>query len=812
MKYCFTLVLSLLLTGLFAQKKEPTTITEKVANFKKYEGFVTFYYDAQQDRVYLEIERFGEEFLYINSLPAGLGSNDIGLDRGQLGGTRIIRFDRIGPKLLMVQPNYAYRAISDNPMEVKAVKDAFAESTLWGFNVIAEEQGKVLVDATSFFIRDAHGISRRLKGQNQGNFSLDASRSTFYLDRTRNFPENTEFEATISFKGYGTGWYLNSVSPSREAITLRMHHSFVKLPDDQYTPRDFDPRASFGSTSYMDYASPISENITKRFINRHRLEKKDPSASVSEAVEPIVYYLDPGTPEPIRSALMDGAKWWNQAFEAAGYKDAFQVKILPDDADPMDVRYNMINWVHRSTRGWSYGASVRDPRTGEIIKGNVSLGSLRVRQDFLIAVGLMAPYEGEQISDEMQEMALARLRQLSAHEVGHTIGLAHNYTSSINGRASVMDYPHPLVTMKNGQIDLSNAYDTKIGDWDKVAITYGYQDFPDGTDEKAALNEIMRKAYHEQGLTFLSDQDARPAGSAHPQAHLWDNGANAAEELDRMMEIRKTVLSNLGENSIPEGEPMATLEEVLVPMYFFHRYQVEAATKVVGGLNYTYALKGDGQEPTSLVDPKLQRQALESVLKAIEPEALMLPESLIRQIPPRPLGYRRSNEVVKLRTGLTFDPIGAAEAAADMPVSFLLHPDRATRLVEYKARDRKQPGLDYVLAELITTTWKSDRSDDLEGEIGRMVDMVVLRRMMQLAENNSASDQARAITWQHLMDLQSWMKGQVATANTSNQKAHFAMGIREIDRFVEDPEEYRNFKILTPPAGSPIGSGMNCAY
>jgi hypothetical protein len=379
-----------------------------------------------------------------------------------------------------------------------------------------------------------------------------------------------------------------------------MHHSFVQLPDNDYQPRVFDPRSSYFDISYMDYSTPVSEPINKYFICRHRLKKKDPTAAMSDPVKPIIYYLDNGTPEPIRSALLEGASWWNQAFEAAGYKNAFQVKVLPDDADPMDIRYNMINWVHRSTRGWSYGASVVDPRTGEIIKGNVTLGSLRVRQDYLIAQGLLAPFEnGMPADDKMMKMALARLKQLAAHEVGHTLGLQHNYIASADGRASVMDYPHPVVQLnKKGDIDIGNAYDDKIGEWDKVSITWGYQDFPKGTDEQTALNKILNA--QKKHLEFLTDQDARPAGSVHPQTHLWDNGSNAVDELKNVMKIREKALSQFGENNIRPGMPMAMLEDVLVPVYFFHRYQLEAATKTVGGMFYTYTVRVMEELPHSL--------------------------------------------------------------------------------------------------------------------------------------------------------------------------------------------------------------------
>ncbi|MDH5598334.1 MAG: DUF5117 domain-containing protein, partial [Cyclobacteriaceae bacterium] len=459
---------------------------------KHYKGYFNFYYEESTDKIWLLIDKFDEEILYVNSLSAGVGSNDIGLDRAQLGDTHVVYFKKYGPKVLMIQPNNYFRALSSNKDEVSAVDDAFARSVLWGFHAEITEGDKVLVDASDFLLRDAHNIEGRLQRSRQGSYKLDRSKSAFYLEGTMNFPENSEFETLVTYAGNATGGWIRSVMPTPELVSVRLHHSFVKLPDANYKPRGFDPRAGYFMRSYFDFATPISEPLEKRFITRHRLEKKNPEAEISEPVEPIIYYLDRGTPEPIRSALMEGASWWNQAFEAIGYKNAFQVKLLPEGAHPMDVRYNVINWVHRSTRGWSYGSSVTDPRTGEIIKGHVTLGSLRVRQDFLIAEALLAPYEdGKTVPPQMQEMALARLRQLSAHEVGHTIGLAHSYTSSTEGRASVMDYPHPLVKLTNGKIDLSDAYDTKIGAWDKVAIAYGYQDFPNGTDEKATLKKII---------------------------------------------------------------------------------------------------------------------------------------------------------------------------------------------------------------------------------------------------------------------------------------------------------------------------------
>ncbi|MBL7862787.1 MAG: zinc-dependent metalloprotease [Cyclobacteriaceae bacterium] len=770
---------------------------------KKYPGFFEFYYDEKQDKVFLLIDKFDTEFLYVESLTAGVGSNDIGLDRNQLGRERVVKFDRRGPKVLLTEINYSYRALSNNAAERKAVEEAFAQSVLWGFTMVAEEGGKVLVDASDFLLQDVHDVTGTLRNTQQGNYTLDKSRSAMYLPRTKNFPQNTEFEVTLTFTGQPTGGYIRSVVPTPSNVTVREHHSFVQLPDANYTPRKFDPRAGFFSISYYDYATPISEPIEKRFITRHRLQKKDPSAALSEAVEPIVYYMDPGAPEPIRSALMDGARWWNQAFEAAGYKDAFKVDVLPEDADPMDVRYNLINWIHRSTRGWSYGSSVTDPRTGEIIKGHVNLGSLRVRQDYLIAEGLLAPYEdGKPVSKEMEAMALARLRQLAAHEVGHTLGIAHAYSSSTEDLASVMDYPHPIAKIRDGKIDLSEAYDTKIGAFDKVVVAYGYQHFPSGVDEEKALSEIIQNSL-KSGLTFLSDQDARPLGSAHPYAHLWDNGKDPVEELDRVLEVRALALKNFGERNIKPGAPMATLEEVLVPLYFFHRYQTEAAAKVLGGLNYRYALRGDGQPIAQLLTPQQELKAMESLLKTVQPVTLALPESLLKQIPPRPLGYSRHRELMKGKTDLTFDPLSAAETAADMTFSLILHPARANRLFEHHSRDARLPSLESVIDKLISATFKAPVRSGYEGAIQMSVNYALFSNLTRLALHKDASVATRAIAHLKIDQLKGWL----STRTTADEewKAYYAYLTKLAIKFQEDPDEYKQENLLSPPPGQPIG-------
>jgi hypothetical protein len=780
------------------------TIAEKTAEMQKLPGYFNLYWDAKQGKLWLEIDKWESEFLYQSGLSAGLGSNDIGLDRGQLGARGIVRFERSGAKVLLIQENLEYRAVSDDPYERRAVHDSFAESALWGFKVEAEEKDHALVEATDFFLRDAHGIPAALRRAKQGAYRLDGSRCAIYLPLTKNFPLNTEVEATLTFAGDEPGRWVRDVTPSPESITVREHHSFVQLPPPGYKPRAYDPRGSFFGIGYMDYATPISEPIVKRFIARHRLEKKDPKAAVSDPVQPIVYYLDRGAPEPIRSALLEGARWWNQAFEAAGYKNAFRVELMPEGADSMDLRYNVIQWVHRATRGWSYGAAVIDPRTGEIIKGHVTLGSLRVRQDFLIAEGLLAPYEkGKPGAAKAQEMALARLRQLAAHEVGHTLGLMHNYSASTVNRSSVMDYPPPYVKLgADGTPDLSDAYAKGIGEWDKVSIAWGYQDFAPGTNEQAALSKILLDAYR-RGLRYLTDQDARPAGSSSSVAHLWDSGANAVDELNRLMQVRGAALKRFGENNIREGAPLATVEDVLVPLYLLHRYQVEAASKLVGGMDYTFALRGDGQTPTQIVAPTEQRRALAAVLATLKPEVLALPEPLLKMIPPRPPEYERGREHFKTRTSPAFDALAPAEAAAQHTLQFLFNPERAARLVEFHARSAENPGLQEVLEAIIGATWKAPHGEGYAEQIANAVDMVVLYDLMGLAANDHAPDEVRAIARLELDELKRWV---YAPLPTIKDHAHSDFAFWQIEQFQKDPKKMDLTAPADPPDGPPIGT------
>ncbi|WMI67203.1 zinc-dependent metalloprotease [Mangrovimonas sp. YM274] len=769
-----------------------------------YSGFFNFYYEEAQDKIYLEVNKLDIEFLYVNSLATGVGSNDIGLDRGQLGDNRVVSFTKAGNKLLLVQHNLDYRANTDNGLEKKSIEQAFAKSVLFGFKIEKENNGTYIIDLTPFLLEDRHLVSNTLKRAKEGNYRVDLSKSALSLERTKAFPKNVEFEALLTFSGEPSGSKLKTVTPTPSLVSVVQHHSFLELPDNSYQPRVFDPRSGAISISYLDYATPIQEPIKKHFITRHRLEKQFPNEKLSEAKEPIIYYLDPGTPEPVRSALLEGASWWNEAFEEVGFKNAFQVKMLPEDADPMDCRYNVIQWVHRSTRGWSYGGSVIDPRTGEIIKGHVSLGSLRIRQDFMIAQALLnQPFaKSDDNYQPMLEMALARIRQLGAHEVGHTLGFAHNFAASANDRASVMDYPHPLIKLQGKNIDLTNAYATGIGIWDKVTVAYSYSEFSNTTNEGEALNAILDKAQNE-GLRFISDFDARAQGGAHLLAHLWDNGESASEELNRVMKVREQAIANFSVDNIRTYEPYTVLEDVFVPLYFFHRYQTEAATKVVGGLDYNYAIKGDVQLITKIVDANVQKEALEAVLGTLSAEQLAIPKDKLALFPPRAFQYQRGRESFSGKAGVAFDPLSAASTSSDMTLKLLLHPERANRLVTQKSLDKNQIGLEDVLNELIEKSFHQSYKDAYLNEVQQMVNVNVLKYIMNLAVTEKAYFQVNAIASNALETISAELK-----QSNNHYAAHYN---RLIAEFSKEPKEFVLEEAPKIPDGSPIGTDM-CNY
>ena len=812
------------------------TIEDHTQGTTAMEGFFNLYWDDDTGSLYWEIADLDSEFLYQISMGSGLGSNPVGIDRGQLRGTHVFEAQRVGPRVLLVEPNYEFRAITENTAESRAVRDAFAPSVHWGFDIVARTGDRVLVDATEFFMRDARGVVNQIAQRGQGQFQLDASRSAIYLPNTKSFPENTEVEAMLTFTSDRPGNLVNGVAATGSTFTVRQHHSFIQLPGPGYEPRVADPRIGVNGPTVRDYATPIDEDMRIRWVARHRLQKADPDAERSEAVEPIVYYVDPGTPEPVRSALIEGASWWADAFEEAGFIDAYRVEVLPEGVDAQDIRYNMIHWTHRRTRGYSYGNTVIDPRTGEIVRGVVNLGSLRLRQDYMHGQGMVAPFPGGITSDDgggyfdvpvpggsayyeacmlasapdfeylaqvagnsdAVEMALARVRQLSAHEVGHTLGFPHNYLSSTYGRESVMDYPAPLATIDdNGNIDLSDAYVQRIGEYDKLSVNWLYRQFPEGADEAAALAAIATQGVAD-GLIYMGHNNNNFIGAAHPGASVWDNGANLVDHLKLEIEVREIGLERFGTDVIRVGEPMSTLEYVLLPLYMHHRFQLRSAAQTLGGADYRYALKGDGQTPLAILPGEEQRDALETILSTLTVDFLTLPEDIVSMIPP-PAYRHNEGEAFPGYTGLIFDPVGAAEAAADFAVGEILHPNRMARLVVFGSMG-DYPGLEEVTDRVIEHTWGADAAPDAYRQrVLHAIQRSVADRMMQQASQDGNAAEVRAVLSDRLERLAADLEGMSAPS------PHQRLVAADIRRWQQRIENTVPGGALVMPAGDPIG-------
>lgn len=677
--------------ALQSTQQSSDAIADFTAKMQRHAGFVSFYHDLNAGKIYLEIPRQAPQFIFQTSLPWGLGSNDIGLDRGQLGATRLASFYLQGDKVLLLHHNTQFRANSAHAAERESVDQAFADAVIAGFSVVAQNAQAVLVDYTDFLLSDTHGIIQRLKQSGQGTYKVASERSVIYPARSKAFIDNTELEAKVTLSGQAEGDFVRSVAADADHLTLHLHHSFIRLPDDNYQPRRFHPQSGFWAETHLDYAAPLGQDMRVQYIPRHRLS----------AAQPIIYYLDPGVPEPIRSALLDGARWWATAFAAIGYPDGFQVRELPSDADPMDVRYNVIQWVHRSTRGWSYGASVIDPRTGEIIKGHVTLGSLRVRQDMLIAQGLLAPYQAglsdlqqQRLLAQVEDMALARIRQLSAHEIGHTLGIAHNFAASSHDRASVMDYPHPLLSLSldGTQVQLADAYTDGLGVWDLQVVKYGY-----GQADPATVIEENRQL----GLPFISDSDARALGGGHPDAHLWDNGSDAITELERILAVRTYVLAQFGRGQLAPEQPLSRLQQVLVPIYLLHRYQLEAAVKMLAGEHYSYALNSDADGARRIVNGAQQQRALKLLSSSLSADTLRLPASLQALLVPAAYG-EDGNDRERFRglTGLFPDPDSIAASTARFTLELLLHSQRLERLAQQAQQEQAVPSLSMLFSAI----------------------------------------------------------------------------------------------------------------
>ncbi|GJJ01986.1 periplasmic metalloprotease [Duganella rhizosphaerae] len=780
-------------------------------------GFIDLWRDTDKGRVLLSVSALDQPFLLLSSLPYALGSNDVGLDRGQPGEMRMVHFERHGARLFLVQENTNFIAASADKDERAAVAESFASGVLWSGEILASEGERHLIDFSSFLLADRHGVGARLTAAKQGAYQVDAARSAVLAEQSKAFPDNVELEALLTFAGPGQAEYVRQVAADASSLSLRQRISMVRLPAagaqaGGWQPRSYHPYSGGFDASYYDFATPLASSIDVHWQVRHRLEKTDPSAAVSTVKKPIVYYVDRGAPEPVRSALIAGASWWASAFEKAGFKDAYRVELLPEGVDAMDVRYNVIHWVHRATRGWSYGNALADPRTGQIIRGAVTLGSQRVRQDILIAESLLAPYGKNAPADKQklaEAMALARLRQLAAHEVGHTLGFAHNFAASRMGNGSVMDYPHPILKLDaKGNVDIADAYGVGVGPWDDYIVKYIYGDFGSGAQEQAALAKLRADA-RAAGMLYSSDQDDRSPGSSHPDGLLWDFGPDSIKTWDQLGAVRQRALQTFSVDVLPDARQIGELEARLVPVYLLQRYQGEALARLVGGGDFDYTSSGDVKAGLAKAGIKatpaaVQRQALNRLADSLRAEYLALPAGVLDILTPPAMGHERSREYFATRMDTVFDAFSIAEAGAAQTAGFLLDPARINRVAWQHARDAQQPGVQEVLSLLLQKTWKRESvpASVAGGEAVQLAaNWVVIDATLNLLDGGKLHPQVDAEVRQSARELAQWLQknpGKGVTADSRKQAAGL------ITAYLADPRSVKLRTMPVIPPGAPI--------
>ncbi len=775
----------------------------KVSSLQRIDGYLPMYWDNGRGRILLEIPKLNDDLLYFAGVSKGIGSVALGVDRGASYASTVIHFERVGPRVQVVQSNLKFRALEGNAALKQGLEESFASSVLASLPIESEEGGKLVVDGTAFLLRDTPNIEALLRRQNQGSYKLDLLRSSIYLPRTKGFPRNTEVEVTLTYASDTPGRMLSSVAPDGRAVTMRLHHSFVKPPDAGFNPRAADPRIGSLDLSFKDYSAPYTTQTDTHWVERFRLEKKDPSARLSEPKEPLVYYLDAGIPEPTRSAMRDGILWWNAAFEAAGFKNAIVVKDPTPDMDPMDIRYNFVFWVNRDERGFSVGGSFSDPRTGEILAARARMDSARVRT----ISNYWKSYMGAGVAKGMTEDQFVLLRQalVTAHEVGHTLGFPHAWNSSMNDRASVMEYPSPRVRLTaDNKIDLSDAYQKQIGELDKFMVRYSYTELPQA-QEKEKLNAIVAemRARH---LIFTPATD--------PRWNRYDDLGDAATYLREVMKQRRVLLAGYGLSSLAKGEEISDLRgEGLWMTYLHHRWAIDSGVRYIGGMYHNYVLKGDTLSPTEIVPAAFQREILGLLTSALKPEELAMPESLLAQLTTDPTkdsgeysGFvsTTSPEEFHVDTGYAFDHLSAARTLADMVIGQLLQPETANRLISFADRQENALTLPELITQLRSATWDASRdATPIDRSLRRVTRQVFLDEMMILGANPKASPETRAVVMQQLVQLKEQL-GAMKDADAVTE-ATLRQSERDLTRYLLNPAANAPKAAALPqPAGAPL--------